>query len=62
MKSKNILVALMLSFGAGVIKLYIDNQISELFWIGSFVILCLMILFALVARSMHLNIKKLGDL
>lgn len=57
-----ILVALILSFGAGVIKLYIDQHIDELFWIGSIIIMFLMVLFALIARSMHENIEKLEDL
>ncbi|MDP3301996.1 MAG: hypothetical protein Q8S36_08540 [Sulfuricurvum sp.] len=57
-----ILVALMVSFGAGIIKLYIDNRVDELFWLGSLIIISLMILFAFIARSMHKNIEKLEDL
>ena len=58
----SILVALILSFGVGIVNLYLKNQTSELFWLGSFVIIALMILFALIARSMHKNIEKLEDL
>ena len=40
----------------------IVSTIDVLFWLGSIIILSLMILFALIAKSMHKNIEKLEDL
>ena len=50
-----------MTFNIKFIKLYIDGRIDELFWSGSIIIISLMILFALIARSMHKNIEKLED-
>ncbi|MEA1919609.1 MAG: hypothetical protein U9N52_07205 [Campylobacterota bacterium] len=58
----NILVAIILTLGAGVSKLYISDSIMIIFWIGILLIGILLVLFILISRSIHLNIKKLKDL
>ncbi len=58
----NILVAIILTLGAGVSRLYISNNITVLFWIGIILIVVLLVLFIIISRSIHLNIKKLKDL
>jgi ACR3 family arsenite efflux pump ArsB len=57
-----LLVATMLALGAGVAKLYRDEEVGILFWIGLISIMLSVILFVMISRSMHSNIKKLKDL
>lgn len=58
----SIIVAIVLASGAGVAKLYDDNNVDLLFWLGIGVIVIAIAVFMLIARSMHNNIKKLKDL
>jgi hypothetical protein len=58
----SLIVAVVLASGAGVAKLYDDNNISLLFWLGIAVIVIAIIVFMLISKSMHNNIKKLKDL
>jgi len=58
----NILVAIVLTLGAGVSRLFIANNITVLFWIGIILIMVFLVLFILISRSIHLNIKRLKDL
>ncbi|MDF1876106.1 hypothetical protein JHD48_10210 [Sulfurimonas sp. SAG-AH-194-I05] len=58
----NIVIAIILALGAGISKLYLSLQINILFWIGIALTILLLIVFAIIARVMHNNIKKLKDL
>jgi len=58
----NILTAIILAVGAGVAKLYINDEIGLLFWIGIIFSLIFILIFALNSKSIHDNIKKLKDL
>jgi len=58
----NVIVAFILAIGAGVSKMYINNDISMLFWIGIGFIFFFLILFVFVARKAHHEIKKLRNL
>jgi len=58
----NILTAIILTVGAGVAKLYINDEIGLLFWIGIIFSLIFILIFALISKSIHDNIKKLKDL
>ncbi|MEA3330676.1 MAG: hypothetical protein U9Q29_03170 [Campylobacterota bacterium] len=58
----NIIVAIILTLGAGVSKLYLSSNIEILFWSGVILIVILFILFVLLSKSIHNNIKKLKDL
>ncbi|MFA6145142.1 MAG: hypothetical protein WCW84_13015 [Sulfurimonas sp.] len=58
----SIIVAIVLASGAGVAKLYDDKDITLLFWLGITVILIAILVFMLISKSMHTNIKKLKDL
>ncbi len=57
-----LLVAIMLGVGAGVSKLYLDSNFNILFWFGSLIVFACIVLFVIIARSMHKNIKKLEKL
>ena len=57
-----IIMALILAFGTGVIKLFIEQQTGLLFWLGSLIVLVLIVLFAVIAKSMHTNIEQLEEL
>ena len=58
----NILTAILLAIGAGVSKLYIDNDTEILFWLGIGLMFVIIFAFAIISRSMHSHIKKLKDL
>jgi hypothetical protein len=58
----SLIVAVVLASGAGVAKLYDDNNVGLLFWLGIAVIVIAIIVFMLISKSMHNNIKKLKDL
>ena len=58
----NIVVAIMLALGAGVSKLYLSMNEGVLFWAAIGLILLLFVLFIVISKSIHNNIKKLKDL
>ena len=58
----NIIVAIILTVGAGISKLYLLENTSLLFWVGVVLILVLCMLFIIVSKSIHKSIKKLKDL
>ena len=58
----NIIVAIILTIGAGISKLYISKNTELLFWSGIVLIIILFVLFVLVSKSIHNSIKKLKDL
>ena len=58
----SLLLAIILAVGAGISKLYIANQINILFWIGVSLIFICALLFILIAKKTHNEIKLLKDL
>ena len=56
------LLAIILSIGAGLTKLYIAENTALLFYLGVFVIFVAMLGFLKINRSLHKEIKKLKDL
>ncbi len=58
----NIIIAIILAIGAGISRLYIADHINILFWVGSILIIFLLIIFATIARELHKNIAKLKEL
>lgn len=58
----SIMVAIAIGIGAGVAKLYIDNNISILFYTGVLIIALITVGFCVIAKHLHKTIKKLGDL
>lgn len=58
----NIVVAIMLALGAGISKLYLSMNEGVLFWAAIGLILLLFVLFIVISKSIHNNIKKLKDL
>ncbi len=56
------IVALVIAIGAGVAKLYLENNISYLFFIGIAFIIACSIAFALIAERMHKKINELEEL
>ena len=57
-----IIIAVVLAMGAGIAKLYDENHIGLLFWLGIIVIFISIFAFILVSKAMHDSIKKLKDL
>ncbi len=58
----NIVVAIILTIGAGISKLYLANNVHILFWLGIILILILFVLFVILTQAIHKNIKKLKEL
>lgn len=58
----SLIVAMLLAIGAGTSKLYLDGNTGALFYLGIMMIIALVLIFIVIARSMHKNIKKLEEL
>jgi len=56
------ILAIILSVGAGLTKLYIAQNTSLLFYLGLFVIFLSMLGFLKINRTLHIEIKRLKDL
>ena len=56
------LLAIILSVGAGVARLYLAHNIGLLFYLGILIIVVTMIGFAIVNKKLHKEIKRLKDL
>lgn len=56
------IVAFIITIGAGVSKLFIDNSSELLFILGIISILIFAIIFAFLAKVMHKKIKSLKDI
>ncbi len=55
-------IAFIITVGAGVSKLYMDFQYGILFYVGVVALIFLALIFAFLAKSMHLKIKSLKDM
>ena len=56
------ILAIILSFGTGLTKLYIAHDIGVLFYLGLVVIFLSMLGFLKINRTLHKEIKSLKDL
>lgn len=56
------ILAIILSFGTGLTKLYISDNTGVLFYLGLFVISLSMVGFLKINKTLHKEIKKLKDL
>ena len=55
-------VACILAVGGGVGSLYSSEKINAAFWIGIVLTILLLVIFALLAKSLHDKTEKLKDL
>ena len=55
-------IAFMITIGAGVSKLFLDQKHSILFYAGIVAIIVLALIFSFLAKVMHRKIKSLKDL
>ena len=56
------ILAIILSFGAGLTKLYISENTGLLFYLGLFVIFLSLLGFLKINKTLHKEIKSLKDL
>jgi len=56
------ILAVILSVGAGLTKLYIAQNTDILFYLGVFVIFLSMLAFIKINKTLHTEIRKLKDL
>jgi len=56
------LIAVILTLGAGISKLYLVENFNLLFWFGIILLMGCFILFALISKTMHKKISELKDL
>jgi len=56
------IVAFIITIGAGISKLYLDNEHGYLFLIGIIAIMVFSFIFAFIAKNMYKKIKSLKDL
>jgi ABC-type Mn2+/Zn2+ transport system permease subunit len=55
-------VASLLAVGGGVGSLYSSDKINAAFWVGIAIIISLLVVFVLLARSLHNKTNKLKEL
>lgn len=55
-------IAMILSIGAGISKLYLDNETGILFWSGILAFMSCLLVFITVARHMHKKINELEEM
>lgn len=55
-------VASLLAIGGGVGSLYSSDKINAAFWVGIAIVISLLIVFVLLAKTLHNKIEKLKDL
>lgn len=55
-------VASLLAIGGGVGSLYSSDKINAAFWIGITIIVSLLVVFVLLAKSLHNKTNKLKEL
>jgi len=56
------ILAIIISVGSGISKLYLDDKIGLLFWLGIITIISAILVFIFIADIIHKHIKKLKDL
>ena len=56
------ILAIIISVGTGISKLYLVNNTSVLFLTGCFIIIVAIFIFILIAKLIHKHIKTLKDL
>ena len=56
------MLAIILSIGTGLVKLYLSADINIVFWLGIGLIFLIFILFIFTISKLHNEIKKLRDL
>lgn len=55
-------VASLLAIGGGVGSLYSSDKINAAFWVGITIIVSLLVIFVLLAKSLHNKTNKLKEL
>jgi len=55
-------IAFIITIGAGIIKIYLDNSSDFLIFLGVLSILVLAAIFSFLAKVMHQKINKLEDI
>jgi len=55
-------IAFIITIGAGVIKIYLDESSDYLLWLGIIGVLVLSVVFSFLAKLMHNKINNLEDL
>jgi len=56
------ILAIILSVGTGISKLYLAKYTGILFLVGSIILVVAILIFILIAKLMHRHIKRLKDL
>lgn len=56
------ILAIMLSMGAGIAKLYLSGKNGLMFYLGIFIIFIAMLGFIIINKKLHKEIKSLKDL
>lgn len=55
-------LALIISLGSGVVKLYTSGNFSYIFFIGNILLLFLLIIFIFLAKKLHQKTDELKDI
>ena len=55
-------LALIISVGSGISKLYVSNNFSYIFFVGNFIVVFLLLIFIFLAKKLHKKTDELKDI
>jgi len=55
-------LALIISIGSGITKIYLSNNSSYLFFVGNVVLILLLLIFIFLAKKLHQKTDELKDI
>lgn len=55
-------LALIISIGSGVIKIYLSHHLDYIFFIGNILLLLLLLIFIFLAKKLHKKTDELKDI
>jgi len=57
-----LIIVITVSIGNGIAKLYNENEITYLFYVGSVLVLIFLFIFVLLAKKLHIETEKLEEI
>ena len=55
-------LALIISIGSGIVKLYTTNNLNLIFFLGNIILILLLLIFIYLAKKLHSKTNELKDL
>jgi TM2 domain-containing membrane protein YozV len=55
-------LALIISIGSGIVKLYTNENLDYIFYLGNFLLIILLLIFIFLAKKLHQKTDELKDI